>query len=36
MFVFAAKGEGVLITYPSECELQDQCWSRITSATQHG
>lgn len=29
MFVFAAKGEGVLITYPSEAELQRGLWSRI-------
>ena len=28
LFVFAAKGEGVLITYPSEGELEEQCWSR--------
>lgn len=30
MFVFAAKGEGVLITYPSTRELEEQFWSRIT------
>jgi cyclase len=35
LFVFAAKGEGVLITYPSEHELEEQCWSRITSGTDH-
>jgi cyclase len=29
MFVFAAKGEGVLITYPQESELQDRFWSRL-------
>lgn len=29
MFVFAAKGEGVLITYPSEPELQEYFWSRL-------
>jgi cyclase len=28
MFVFAAPGEGVLISYPSEAELQEQVWSR--------
>jgi cyclase len=30
MFVFAAKGEGVLINFPSEQELQDQLWNRLT------
>jgi imidazole glycerol-phosphate synthase subunit HisF len=30
MFVFAAKGEGVLISYPSESELQEHFWSRLT------
>jgi len=29
MFVFAAKGEGVLISYPSESELQEQFWNRV-------
>lgn len=29
MFVFSAKGEGVLISYPSEAELQEQLWSHI-------
>lgn len=29
MFVFAAKGEGVLITYPAEAELEAHFWSRI-------
>jgi imidazole glycerol-phosphate synthase subunit HisF len=29
MFVFAAKGEGVLINYPSESELQEHLWSRL-------
>jgi imidazole glycerol-phosphate synthase subunit HisF len=29
MFVFAAKGQGVLISYPSECELQERFWSRL-------
>jgi cyclase len=29
MFVFAAKGEGVLINYPSESELHERFWSRI-------
>jgi cyclase len=29
MFVFAARGEGVLINYPSESELQERFWSRI-------
>jgi hypothetical protein len=27
MFVFAAKGQGVLINYPSEAELQRASWS---------
>jgi cyclase len=30
MFVFAAKGQGVLISYPSECELQERFWSRLS------
>ncbi len=30
MFVFAAKGEGVLITYPTESELQEKFWSRVS------
>lgn len=29
MFVFAAKDEGVLISYPSESELQEQLWNRV-------
>ncbi len=29
MFVFAKKGEGMLISYPSESELQEQFWSRL-------
>ena len=29
MFVFAKKGEGMLISYPSEHELQEQFWSRV-------
>jgi imidazole glycerol-phosphate synthase subunit HisF len=29
MFVFAAKGEGVLINYPSASELQEQFWSHL-------
>jgi cyclase len=29
MFVFAKQGEGVLISYPSEAELQEQFWNRI-------
>jgi cyclase len=29
MFVFAAKGQGVLISYPSERELQEHFWSRL-------
>lgn len=29
MFVFAGKGEGMLISYPSERELQEQFWSRL-------
>lgn len=29
MFVFAAKGEGMLISYPTQSELQEQFWSRI-------
>lgn len=29
MFVFAAKGEGVLINYPSESKLQEHLWSRL-------
>jgi cyclase len=29
MFVFAAKGQGVLISYPSETELQERFWSRL-------
>jgi cyclase len=29
MFVFSAKGEGVLISYPSESELQEQLWSHV-------
>ena len=30
MFVFAGKGEGVLITYPSEHELEEQLWKRVS------
>jgi cyclase len=29
MFVFAAKGEGMLINYPSESELEEHLWSRL-------
>jgi cyclase len=29
MFVYSAKGEGVLISYPSESELQEKLWSHI-------
>lgn len=29
MFVFAKKGEGMLISYPPERELQEQFWSRV-------
>ena len=29
MFVFAKKGEGMLISYPSESELREQFWTRI-------
>jgi cyclase len=29
MFVFAAKGQGVLISYPSEAELEEGFWSRV-------
>ncbi len=29
MFVFAAKDEGMLISYPSEAELQEQLWNRV-------
>ena len=29
MFVFAKKGEGMLISYPSDSELQEQFWSRL-------
>jgi imidazole glycerol-phosphate synthase subunit HisF len=29
MFVFAAKDGGVLISYPSEAELQEQLWKRV-------
>jgi cyclase len=29
MFVFAGKGEGVLITYPTERELEEQLWRRV-------
>jgi cyclase len=29
MFVFAKKGEGMLISYPAENELQEQFWSRV-------
>jgi len=29
MFVFAARGEGMLISYPTQAELRDQFWSRI-------
>lgn len=29
MFVFAAKGEGMLISYPSQSELREQFWNRI-------
>jgi cyclase len=30
MFVFATKGQGVLINYPSESELQEHFWSLLT------
>ena len=30
MFVFAKKGEGVLISYPADSELQEHFWSRLT------
>jgi cyclase len=29
MFVFAAQAEGVLISYPTETELQEHLWSRV-------
>lgn len=29
IFVFAGKGEGMLINYPSESELQEQLWKRV-------
>ena len=29
MFVFAKKGDGMLISYPSEQELQEQFWARV-------
>ena len=29
MFVFAKKGEGMLISYPTENELKEQFWSRL-------
>lgn len=29
LFVFAAKGEGMLISYPSQTDLKEQFWSRI-------
>jgi cyclase len=29
MFVFATKGEGMLISYPSESELQEHLWTRF-------
>lgn len=29
MFVYAKKGDGVLISYPSERELQEQFWARV-------
>lgn len=32
MFVFAAKGEGMLINYPSESELHEHLWSHLTSS----
>lgn len=32
MFVFAAKGEGMLINYPSEPELRENLWSHLTSS----
>jgi len=32
MFVFAAKGEGMLISYPSESDLLEYLWSRLPSA----
>jgi cyclase len=32
MFVFAAKGEGMLINYPSESELRENLWNRLTSS----
>ncbi len=32
MFVFAAKGEGMLISYPSESELNENLWSHLTSS----
>lgn len=31
MFVFAAKGEGMLISYPSQSELAAQFWSQVAS-----
>jgi len=30
MFVFAERGQGVLISYPSESQLQEHLWSRLT------
>lgn len=30
MFVFAARGEGVLINYPSQSELQEHFWSHLS------
>jgi cyclase len=32
MFVFAAKGEGMLISYPSASDLQENLWNRLRSA----
>ncbi|HEX4919115.1 MAG TPA: HisA/HisF-related TIM barrel protein, partial [Candidatus Bathyarchaeia archaeon] len=32
MVVFAAKGEGMLISYPSESDLLEYLWSRLPSA----
>jgi imidazole glycerol-phosphate synthase subunit HisF len=32
MFVFAAKGQGMLINYPSESELRENLWSHLTSS----
>jgi len=32
MFVFAGKGQGMLISYPPESELLEQLWSRLPSS----